>query len=195
MREWRVREATEIDDVGALGAQDFSAGDNRFEADLRSIDNLGEDSERMPRQVDRRARFAEEFRQVLEFVRSALEGSVELLRQSREVGAAAAWDDHAIGVDRARQPAHEDWFGHQRRNFYSHVEDRPFERRRRHALQDLLEAVPGVMAGQEENALAHAAISPRRRTIASRSSARELTVVAPGKRPRRSRFSRSIGRG
>ena len=79
MREWRVRQATEIDDVGALGAQDFSAGDDRLEAHLRSIDNLGEDSERMPRQVDRGARFAEEFRQVLEFVRSALEGSVELL--------------------------------------------------------------------------------------------------------------------
>ena len=195
MGERGVGQATEIDHVGALGAQDLGARDNRLEADLRSIDDLGENPERMARQIERGAGLAEKRRQVLQLVGSALKRPAEFLRQAREVGAAAAGDDHAVGVERARQPAHQDWLGHQRRDFYAHVEDRPIERRRRHALQDLLEPALREAAGQKQNALRHAAISPRRRAIASRSSASVSTVVAPAKRPRRSRFSKSIGRG
>ena len=195
MRKRRVRQATEIDHIGSLGAQGFGAGENRFEADLRSIDNFGENSQRMARQIDRSARLAKKLRQVFQFVGSALERSIEFLGQSRKVGAAAAGDDHAVGIERARQSPHEDGLGHQRRDLDPHVQDRPVELRRRHALQDPFEATLREAPGQEQNALFHVAISPRRRAIASRSSARESTVVAPAKRPRRSRFSRSIGRG
>ena len=173
----------------------FGASEDRLEAHLRRIDDLSEDAQRMARQIESRSGLAEKHWQVFQFIRAALEGHAKFLRQAREVGAAAARDDHAIGVNRARQPAHEDGFGHQRRNLYAHVEDRPVERRRRHALQDLLETLLGEAAGQEQNALPHAATLLRRCAMASRSSAIESTVVTPAKRPRRSRFSKSIGRG
>ena len=195
MGERGVRQATEIDHVGALGAQGLGPGDDRLDAHLRRVDDLGENPQRVARQIERSAGLAEKRRQVFQFVGSALEGRAEFLRQARKVRAAAARDDHAIGVERARQPTHQDGLGHQRRDFYADVHDRPVERRRRHALQDLLEPALRQAAGQKQDALLHAAISLRRRAIASRSSAIESTVVAPAKRPRRSRFSRSIGRG
>ena len=195
MGEGSIRQAPEIDDVGALDAQDFGASDNRLEAHLRRIDDLSEDAQRMARQIEGRAGLAEKRWQVFQFIGSALEGNAKFLSQAREVSAAAARDDDAIGVDRARQPAHEDGLGHQRRNLDAHVEDRPVERRRLHALQDLLEAALGEAAGQKQNAFLHAATLLRRCAMASLSSAIESTVVTPAKPPRRSRFSKSIGRG
>ena len=167
MGERRIRQAPEIDDVGALDAQKFGARENCLEAHLRRIDDLGEDTQRMARQIERRAGLAEKRWQVFQFIGSALERNAKFLRQAREVSAAAARDDDAIGFDRARQPAHEDGLGHQRRNLHAHVEDRPVERRRLHALQDLLEAVLGEAAGQKQNALPHAATLLRRCAMAS----------------------------
>ena len=162
MRKGRVRQAPEIDHIGALGAQKLGARENRLGAHLRSLDNLGEDPQRMARQIERRAGLAEKRRQVLQFIGAALEGSLELLREARKVGAAAARDDHAIGFERARQPAHENGLGHQRRDLHPHVEDRPVERRRPQPLQDLLEALLSEAAGQEQNPLPHAATLLRR---------------------------------
>src|ERR1700722_7923286 len=149
----------------------------------------------MARQVEGGSRLAKKHWQVFQFIGAALEGHAEFLSQAHEVSAATARHDDAIGFNWARQPAHEDGFGHQRRNFYPYTEDRPVERRRRHALQDLLETLLGEAAGQEQNAFPHAATLLRRRAIVSLSSAIESTVVTPAKRPRRSRFSKSIGRG
>ena len=149
----------------------------------------------MARQIESRAGLAEKHRQIFQFIGAALEGHAKFLSQAREVGAATARDDDAVGVDRARQPAHEDGFGHQRRDLYPDTEDRPVERRRLHALQDLLETALGEAAGQEQNTFPHAATLLRRCAIVSPSSAIESTVVTPAKPPSRSRFSKSIGRG
>ena len=75
MGERGVRQASEIDDVGALDAQEFGAGENRFEAQLRRIDDLGEDFQRMARQIERRAGLAKKRRQVFQFIGAALEGT------------------------------------------------------------------------------------------------------------------------
>ena len=195
MGEWRIRQASEIDDVGALGAQEFGARENSLETHLRRIDDLGEDAQSMARQIESRSGLAEEHWQVFQFIGAALERNAKFLSQAREVSTAAARDDNSIGVDRARQPAHEDGFGHQRRNLHPHTQDRPVERRRLHALQDLLETALGEAAGQKQNAFTHTGTLLRRCAIVSPSSAIELTVVTPSKRPSRSRFSKSIGRG
>ena len=73
MGEWRIRQAPEIDDVGALGAQEFGASDNRLEAHLRRIDDLSEDAQRMARQIESRSGLAEKHRQVFQFIGAALE--------------------------------------------------------------------------------------------------------------------------
>ena len=173
----------------------FGAPENCLEAHLRRIDDLSEDAQSMARQIKVCAGLAEKHWQVFQFIGSALERNAKLPSQAREVGAATAGDDNAIGIDRARQPAHEDGFGHQRRNLDPDTQDRPVERRRRHALQDLLEPILGEAAGQKQNAFPHTGTLLRRCAMASLSSAIESTVVTPAKRPRRSRFSKSIGRG
>ena len=60
MGEWRIRQAPEIDDVGALDAQEFGASDNCLEAQLRRIDDLSEDAQSVARQIESRAGLAEE---------------------------------------------------------------------------------------------------------------------------------------
>ena len=193
--EGRIGQAAEIDHVGPRGAQGVGASENRLDAQLRSIDDLGEDLERMAGQIETCAGLAEKRGQILQFIGAALEGPLKRLRQARKVSAAAARNNDAVGIDRAGHPAHKNGFGHQRRDLHPHVEDRPVERRGLHALEDLLEAALGKAAGQEQNPLPHAATLLRRSAIASRSSPIELTVVTPTKPPRRSRFSRSIARG
>src|SRR4029077_4741283 len=58
MEEWRIRQAPEIDEVGALGAQQFRASDNRLDAYLRRIDNLSKDAQHMARQIESRSGLA-----------------------------------------------------------------------------------------------------------------------------------------
>src|SRR4029077_1883095 len=106
MGKWGIRQAPEVDDVGPLDAQEFGACENCFEAQLRRIDDLSEDAQSMARQIEGRAGPAEKHWQVFQLIGAALERSAKFLSQAREISAAAARDDDAIGVDRARQPAH-----------------------------------------------------------------------------------------
>ena len=83
MGERGIRQAPEIDHVGALDAQEFGARENRLEADLRRIDDLGEDSERVARQIERRSGLAEKRWQVFQFIGAALERDAKFLSQAR----------------------------------------------------------------------------------------------------------------
>src|ERR1700733_5200201 len=90
--EWRIRQASEIDDVGALDAQHFGASDNGLEAHLRRIDDLSEDAQRMARQIEGCSGLAEKHWQVFQFIGTALERHVKFLSQPREVSATTARD-------------------------------------------------------------------------------------------------------
>ena len=102
-------------------------------AHLRSLDNLGEDPQRMARQIERRAGLAEKRRQVLQFIGAALEGPPNSCARRARSARQRPGTTTRSAFERARQPAHEDGLGHQRRDLHPHVEDRPVERRRRHA--------------------------------------------------------------
>ena len=141
MGERRIRQAAEIDDVGALGAQGFGASENRLEArsakrrrSRRRCAARGA-TNRAPRRPCRR-NAGRSFNSSGPRWNGAPNSCARRARSARQRPGTI----DAIGVDRARQPAHEDGFGHQRRDLDADVEDRPVERRRLHALQDLLEA-------------------------------------------------------
>ena len=150
------------------------------------------------REVRRAARLAKMGGQVVQFVGPALEAA----RRIRSTSAARSARQRPgtmtrCGVERARQPAHEDRLGHQRRDLHADVEDRPVEGVRRHAAAAPFQ--PG-RARDDRSGTGSLSVMPEfrraRRSIASRSSAIEFDGR---RRPRNARgvreFSRSIGRG
>ena len=132
MRERRIRQAAEVDHVGARLPHRVGARQDGIDRKRRCIDDLGEDADVVARQVEAAA-LAEIARQVLEFVRPALERHAELGREAVEIGAAAARHQDPARVDRPRQAAGDDGLGHQRRDLHADVEDGPVEGRHRPA--------------------------------------------------------------
>ena len=62
MGERRIRQTSEIDDIGALGAQDFRTNEEGLEANLRRINDLSENAQCMARQIQSRSGLTEKHR-------------------------------------------------------------------------------------------------------------------------------------
>ena len=77
MRERRVGQTAEIDDVGAGPAQSARAHAQRIERQRGSVDDFREDAQIVAREIRRAAAFAEIGRKIFHLVRSALEDDAE----------------------------------------------------------------------------------------------------------------------
>src|SRR5947209_16013633 len=128
MRERRIRQATEIDDVGAGGFERFCARQNPLHISCRRINNLREYPDVITREVGRLALGAEIARQIGDLVRPALEAHAKIRGKLAEIGVTAAGHDDAVGFDRPRQTAADDFLGHQRRDLHPDIVYAPFER-------------------------------------------------------------------
>ncbi len=157
MPERRIRQAAEIDHVGARLPHRASAGQDGIDRERRCIDDLGEDADVVARQVEAAA-LAEIGRQVLELVRTALERQAERGGQMVEVGTAPPRHEDAIRRHGPRQASRDDGFGHQRGDLHADVEDGPVEAGIAQARQDLLEAGSRQMPRQEQDMLTHALV-------------------------------------
>ncbi len=194
MRERRVRQAAEIDDVGAGRTHRARARQNIVDPEHRRFDNLGEDADIAARQIEPATAFAEISRQIVQFLRPALERHAEFNAQARKIGAATARYDDTRRLDRTRQPARDDRLRHQGRNLDADIDHRPAELGLAHAGEHLFEARLRQVSGQEGDALAHAS-SRLRRAIAALSSTSVSTTLTSPKVLSRAVFSRSIARG
>jgi hypothetical protein len=177
MRKRRVGQATEVDHVGARRPHRRGARQDGLDGHRRDVDDFGKDAHVVTREVEVAAVLAEIGRQVLHLLRPALERHAELGAKAGEIGAAAARHQDAVGVHRARQPARDDRLGHQRRDLHADVEDRPFELGAAESRQNLLQARPCQVTGEEQDALNHL----QARACGARASAR----ARRGSRPRR----------
>ena len=156
MRERRVRQTAEIDHVGARRPHGGGARENGIDGQGRRIDDLGEYAHVLTGEIETAAVLSEVCRQVLQFLRPALEPDAEVGAQAVEIGAAAAGHQDPIGLHRTRHAARDDRLGHERSDLDADIEDRPFEPGVLDAGQNLLEPRPGEMTGEKEDALSHA---------------------------------------
>ena len=155
MREGRIRQAAEIDDIGAGVLHRLGALQDLFDGERRRIGDLAEDAHVVPREVVRAPAKAEIGRKIDKFVGAAFDRNAEFGAQSREIRAAAARQDDTIGLDRAGQTIENDRFGHERRDFDADVGDPPREGGRGEAIENFLQARLRQMSGQEKEALSH----------------------------------------
>ncbi len=125
MRKWRIRQTADINDVRAGSPHCRRARDNRVHVECRRIDDFGEDPDVIAGQIDAAAVPSEKSRQILHFIGATNERDAKFRCEPFEVSATAAGHHHPIRVDRARQPAQDDRFRHQRRHFHADVEYRP----------------------------------------------------------------------
>ena len=154
MREGRIRQAAEIDDIGAFAHIILGALDDRIDGHGRGIDDLGKDLDIVFGHVRSLAGAAEKAGDVLQLVGAAHEGHAEALAQAVEIGAAAAGQHDLVRLDRLRQPPRDDLFGHQRGNLHADIEHLPGEARL-HAFEHGLEPRPREVSGEEEDAFSH----------------------------------------
>ena len=159
MRERRVRQATEIDHIGALAAQRPRPRQKRLDGQRRGVDDLGEDADIVVREIGRRAAPPKIGRQIADFVGSAHDRNAKLTGQRIEIAAKAPRQDHAIDAQGARQAAQQDRLGHQGGDLDADVADLPDEGRLAKRTQQSVKARKGEMAGDEKKALAHVGIS------------------------------------
>src|SRR5947209_19519860 len=103
MRERRIRQATEIDDVGAGGFERFCARQNPLHISGRRINNLREYPDVITREVGRLALGAEIARQIGDLVGAALDAEAKIRRELAEIRMTAAGYDDAVGLHRPRQ--------------------------------------------------------------------------------------------
>ena len=129
MRERRVRQATEIDHIGAALGIVLRALDDGLDRERGGIDDLGEDLDVVFGHVGGLARPAEILRDVLELVGPAQERHAETLAQAGKIGAAAAGQHDLVGLDRLRQAARDDVLGHQGRDLDADIQHLPVEAR------------------------------------------------------------------
>ena len=127
MRKPLVRQTAEIDDVGAGSRHPERARNDRIDRQCRSVDDLGEDAHVVAREIDCARASAEENRQILQFVGSALEARPEFGRKLGQIRATTTGNNHPRRLDGTRQPASDDRLGHQRGDLYADVDDRPFK--------------------------------------------------------------------
>ena len=191
MAEGRVRQAAQVDHVGAGPPVGFGPRDDFFEAQGRGLDDLGEDAHVVARQVGRPALAAEELRQVGEIVGAALEGYAEVAPQLVQVAAEAPRQDHPVGREGPVEAAAQQVVGHEGGDLDPEVAHLVLEVHGRHGPEHLLEALARQGAGQEEEPFRHASRSPIARSRASRLS----TTVVASKLLSRSAFSKSMRRG
>ena len=123
MAERRVRPAADVDHVGAGRAHGGGAVEDLVDRQRRRIDDLGKDAHVMAGEVKAAGASTEIGGEILQLVRAALEGDIERFGEAREVHAAAAGQDDAIGIDRPLQASDNDRFGHQGRHLHADVED------------------------------------------------------------------------
>ena len=198
MRERRVGQTAEIDDVRARGAEPSRAFDDRRDAHRRGVDDLGEEAHVLAREIRLAAGAAEIRRQIGDFFRPALDACAQFARKQRKIGAAAARQNDAVGLHGAGQAAQNDLLRHQRRDLHADVVHAPAARRVAEAPDHPLQARIGETPGQEQQAFAHpcgSASSFLRASTASSSDLRLSTTVVASKDFSRSLFSRSMRRG
>src|ERR1700758_1622140 len=109
MRKGRVRQASDIDHVGAGRAHRAGAVEDVLDPHGRGIDDLCEDADVIAREVETATSLAEVRGQVFQLLRSALERNAEFSAQACEVGAAAPGHDDARRIHRTRYAARDDW--------------------------------------------------------------------------------------
>src|SRR5207253_583405 len=124
----------------------------------------------------------------------ALERNAKFGAQAIEVSPASPRHQDTACIQRARNAALNDRFGHQCRDLDPDINHRPSEARIFHADEDLLQPRLGQMAGEEGDMLGHGS-SCSRRESASLSSARLSTTTTSLNDFSRAVFSRSIWRG
>src|ERR1700730_15358277 len=180
MRKWRVRKTADVDHVGARLSHGRRAREQGRNRKRGSIDDLRENTNRKTRQVLRLPATPEIDWEIAQFVRPARHRHTEVIRQTREIGAAAAGQNNAIRGNRAGQTPHDNGFGHQRGYLHPDIAHLPAERGLAHGPHKPVEARIGKVAGEKEKAFGHAIIkSLLRRATSSFSSLRlSATCVA-----------------
>ena len=153
MRKGRVWQAANIDYVRAGGTHRCRTRQNGVDTELRSINNLGKDACIVAREIRRAPALAEIGRQVLKFIRAALERHAEFRAQPIEIGATASRQQDSVRLDGARQPIGDDLLRHQRRHLDADVAHRPMKRRRAETGHDFLKPWLRQVPGQQQNAL------------------------------------------
>ena len=149
MPEWCVRQATEVDHVGTGRTHRCGTVEDLVDRQGAGIDDLRENAHVVAREVEIAAAFAEIGGQVLQLVRTALEWDAERLGEALQIGAAAAWHDDAVGIDRPLQTPRDDGLGHKSCHLHADVEDRPFESKVVRAGEDLFQPCAREVSGQK----------------------------------------------
>ena len=144
MRERRVRQAPEIDHVGARRPHGGGTRENGIDAQRRRIDDLGEYAHVVTRQIEHRGRA---FRSMpaspsIPPAHARTGRRIRALRRSRSARQRPG-TMIAVGLHRTRQAARDDRLGHEGRDLDADIEDRPFETRVLDAGQNLLEPAAG----------------------------------------------------
>ena len=129
-----------------------------FDIELGRVDDLGEDRDVVPRQVDRLGLAVEELRQILELFRPALHRHAVVQRQGVQVPAAAARHDDAVRHHGRGYPAAHQVGSHQRGHLHADFADLPGERRGLQAAQHAFQAFFRQAAGQEDDVF-HVSVS------------------------------------
>jgi len=149
VRKRRIRRATKIDHVSAGRAQGCGANENLLNRQRRCVDDLGENTHVVLRQIEASAALAEVGGQVRQLVGASFERNLEGSSEAGKIGPATARHDNAIGIDRPRQTARDDGFGHEGRDLHADVEDRPLECKAGRARQDPFEPCAREVSGEK----------------------------------------------
>ena len=185
MRKRRIGQAAEIDHIGALSAHLCRAAQDFVDGDARGIDDLAENADVVVGEIRWPPAAAEKGRQVGNLVRPALDFDAEFARQRIDIGAAAAWQDDPVGLDRARHAAQDDRFRHQCGDLHPDIENAPGERRRAEAVHRLDETRRGEMSGQKQDTFGHTSLFKRAARAGPESARAKIPSALPARRPAR----------
>ena len=94
-----IRQAAEVDDIGAVPPVKGRALEDCFHGEARRLDDLGENPHVLPREVGWRALAPEELGEILKILRPTLYGSAVVAGQGLEIAAKAPGQQHPIGLD------------------------------------------------------------------------------------------------
>lgn len=195
VREGRLGQAAEVDDVGAVGGVLARAADDGLDGQARRVDDLGENFHRIAREVAALRFLAEVLGQVGELLGAAPHRQPQLGGERLEVAAAAPRHHDPVETARLGEAAADQLGGHQRRHLQAELAHLPLEAAGREALERGAQGRLGQAAGQEEDALHAPSHSAMRARSAAASSAGLATTVVASKPRRRSLLSRSMRRG
>src|SRR5579872_2168446 len=127
MSEGRVRQAPEVDHIGAGGRHRRGLSDDFVDGKRRGVHDLGENANVVSTQVHLPSAPAKIGGKVLQLIGAPDERYAELFGQSAKVRPATAGDDHARGGERPWQASGDNRLRHQRRDLYADVDDRPIK--------------------------------------------------------------------